>query len=294
MTLKQLEVFLAVAETKSFSRGAELVTLAQATASQHVKALEDEIGTKLFDRDGGLVRLTEAGNLFLKHASKVKEEVIGLKSAINQFIGLESASLRIGASTIPAVSMIPDLLGEFVADYPGLRLEVHQGDSGEVINELVADKIELAVVGGLFDVENVIFDKVGDEQIVLVTKKSAKTPKQISLSELADLPLIIRETGSGTRQAVDDLLKRNTLDTGKLNVIAQLGSSEAVRRAVLGGAGWAFISSQAVSDEIKDGRLKVVRIKDLIIHRDFYLARRRGRTLSPAAVAFSGLLLKRG
>lgn len=294
MTLKQLEVFLAVAETKSFSRGAEIVTLAQATASQHVKALEDEVGARLFDRDGGVVRLTEAGSLFFQHAGKVRADVIGLKSAMRQFIGLEAASLRIGASTIPAVSLIPDLLGSFVADYPGVRLEVHQGDSGEVISELVADRIELAVVGGRFDAEHVVFDKVGDEEIVLVVKKSDRIPKQISQHALAGLPLVIREAGSGTRQAVDDLLKANGLDIGKMKVIAQLGSSEAVRRAVLGGAGWAFISSQAVADEIKDGKLMVVRINGLNIRRDFYLARRRGRSLSPAAVAFSDLLLKRG
>jgi DNA-binding transcriptional LysR family regulator len=270
------------------------VSLAQATASQHVKAVEDEIGARLFDRDGGGVRLTEAGSLFFEHASKVISSVSGLKSAMKQFIGLESAPLRIGASTIPAVSLIPDLLGRFVAGYPGVRIEVHQGDSGEVISELVADKIELAVVGGIFDVENVIFEKVGDEEILLVTKKSDKIPNQISQLELADLPLIIREAGSGTRQSVDTLLKRNALDIGKFNVIAQLGSSEAVRRAVLSGAGSAFISSQAVSDEIKNGRLKVIRINGLDIRRDFYLARHRGRTLSPAAVAFSDLLLKRG
>ncbi len=290
MTLKQLEVFLAVADTKSFSKGGDMVSLAQSTASQHIRALESELEARLFDRSATSVSMTEVGRLFYEHAARISAQCLVMKDAVRRFQGLEQAVLRVGASTTPAACLIPDLLGIFTGLYPGVHLEVRQGDSNEILGSLLEDQVELAVVGGKFSTEQLEFKEVGKEEIMLVTSPGNQTAENISIEQLARLPLIMREQGSGTRQAIEKEFLKHGIDSRKLTIIAQLGSSEGVRRALLSGAGWAFISSLSVTRELEEQRLKVVRIEGITIKRSFYMAQRHGRTLSPAATAFCKIL----
>lgn len=286
MTLKQLEVFLAVADSHSFSRGGEIVSLAQSTASQHVRALEEELGTRLFDRNVSQVSLTEAGRIFYDHARRICRACDKAKTVLRRFQGLDEAILHVGASTTPASCMIPDMLGRFSSDYPGIRVELAQGDSRAMVRSVVDGDVELAVTGGRFDEEQVQYEQMGGERILLVGTAAMRTAKLTDAASLKKLPLIVREPGSGTRQAVDAALFKAGVPHGELKIVAQLGSSEAVRRAVLGGAGVAFISALAVARELEDGRLKEIRIPGIRIKRNFYLAIRRGRSLSPAAEVF--------
>lgn len=290
MTLKQLEVFLAVADTRSFSKGGELVSLAQSTASQHIRALEEELGARLFDRSATMVRLTEAGRLFYEHASNISRQCSAALEAVRRFQGLEQATLQIGASTMPAACLIPDLLGEFSSQYPGVRLEVTQGDTREVTTMLLNDQVELAVVGGRNELDQIRFFEIGTERIVLVVRPGRIAKPFVSTSELQKMPLIVRETGSGTRLAVETALTKAGVAPNSLQVVAQLGSSEAVRRAVLSGAGCAFVSTLSASRELADGLLQEVEVAGLAVIRSYYAAVRSGRTLSPAAQAFLRLL----
>ena len=286
MTLKQLEVFLAVANAHSFSKGGEAVSLAQSTASQHIRALEDELGVRLFDRYATKISLTEVGRLFYEHAARICTLCGESKVAVKRFQGLEQTTLRVGASTIPAACLIPDLLGGFTAAWPGVRVELLQADTREVIRLLLDEVIELAVVGGRLDNDSIHFQELLTDRIALVAQPEQVSQQTISIRQLAGMPMIIREAGSGTRQAVDAALLRAGLDPRNLQVVAQLGSSEALRRAVLSGTGCAFSSTLAVGRELAEGTLKEVEVAELEITRSFYFAWRSGKSLSPAATAF--------
>jgi len=290
MTFKQLEVFLSVANTLSFSKGGEAVRLAQSTASPHIGALEEELGARLFDRCATQVSLTEVGRLFYQHADKICQSCAEAQDAVKRFQGLEQATLRVGASTIPAACLIPDMLGQFTAAWPGVRLELQQGDTREVVRLLLDNLVEMAVVGGRTDDESICFEEIQVEQIVLVTRPGQITDPLLSIQNLFQLPLVVRESGSGTRQATEAALHKAGLDPRNLRIVTQLGSSEAVRRAVLSGAGCGFISSLAVGHELQEGSLVVVPVEGLDISQLFYLATRRGKSLSPAAEAFKTLL----
>jgi len=290
MTLKQLEVFLAVADAHSFSKGGEAVSLAQSTASQHIRALEDELNVRLFDRSASQVSLTEVGRLYYDHAARICCQCSESVDAVRRFQGLEQATLRICASTIPASCLIPDLLGSFTTAWPGVRLELQQGDTREVLRLLQDELAELAVVGGRSDDDSLCFEEILTEQIVLVLKAGQIDKPVLSIQDLTALPLVVREPGSGTRQATETALRLAGLDPRNLRVIAQLGSSEAVRRAVLGGAGGGFISSLAVGHELQEGSLVVLPVDGLDIRQPFYLATRRGKSLSPAAKAFTDIV----
>lgn len=293
MTLKQLEVFVAVAETSSFSRGAEKSCITQSTASQHIQGLEEELGVRLFDRGRGGALLTEAGKLFIGRARKILSECDESRSAVRRYLGMEDVVLKVGASNIPGTCLIPAALGRFQSECARVRLEVSQGDSRSVVQQLVAEDIELGFIGGRFDDDRVHFEEMGDDSIVCAVSRARvdTAKKSLSQAELCKVPLVVREQGSGTQKAVYESLAKTWISRESLKIVAVLGSSEAVKRALLEGAGYAFVSSMSIGEELASGALTTVRIPGLNITRKFYAARRSGRELSPAATAFLSLML---
>ena len=293
MTLKQLEVFVAVADTSSFSRGAEKSCITQSTASQHIQGLEEELGIRFFDRGRGGALLTEAGKLFYGRARRILAECDESRSAVRRFLGMEDVVLKVGASTIPGTCLIPAALGSFQSGCPRVRLEVAQGDSRSVVQQLLAEEVELGFIGGRYDDDRIQFEEMGEDTIVCAVSReridSAK--KSLSQAELCKVPLVVREQGSGTQKAVYDALAKTWISREALRIVAVLGSSEAVKRALLEGAGYGFVSSMSIGQELEEGSLTTVRIPGLAIKRKFYAAHRSGRELSPAATAFLSLML---
>ncbi len=291
MTLNQLNIFMAVADLQSFSKAGEQVSLAQSTISQHIRALEDELSVYLFDRLKTEVKLTPAGKLFYSHAAAILKSCEDAACAIKSFRGIHNAQLRIGASTIPASCLIPDLLGMVQDRYPGIRLEVIQGDSQQVLKLLHEDKIELALVGMNPRSDSIDFHRFKDDRIMLVGNRTCNGPTEIGITDLTRIKLILRESGSGTQQAVDSALRQLGLNLSNLQVAAKLGSSEALRRAVISSNAFAFISELAVEPDLSSGLLQEITITGLNISRSFYLAWKRQVTISPAGAAFKNLLI---
>lgn len=292
MTFKQIEIFLAVADHRSFSKGGETVCLAQSTASQHIRALEEELGVRLFDRSAARVLLTEAGRLFYDYAARIFRDCVEATQAVKRFKGLEDATLRVGASTIPATCLIPDLLGNFSGAWPGIKLQLKQGDTLEVLRLLQDTQIELAVVGGTINDDRLVFEEMFTDRIILIAPAGTAVTSGNDPSFLANAGLVMREPGSGTRQAVEVALLRAGYDPRTIKITAQLGSSEAVRRAVLNGAGCGFISYLAVARELKSGILIELPLPNLTIERSFYLVHQKGISLSTAATTFMRYLLE--
>jgi len=141
MNLHHLKLFVAIAETGSFSQAAERMSLTQSTISQHLAHLEQEIDTRLLDRTSKGAVLTAAGKLFLKHARRVLGEQENLLQAMAGFRGLKQADLAIGASNIPANYLIPELLKSLSENHPGITLNMRTGDSWEILNSLLAAEI---------------------------------------------------------------------------------------------------------------------------------------------------------
>ena len=295
MTLKQLEVFVAIAETRSFSKGAEKSCITQSTASQHIHSLEEELGIRFFDRGRGGAQLTEAGKLFFARARKILADCEDSRSAIRRFLGMEDVVLRVGASTIPGTWLIPAVLAQLLKECPKVRLEVLQGDSRSVVRQLVDEEVELGFIGGRFDDERILFEPMGQDTIVCAVSPAIADGRRQNLSqaELCTLPLVVREDGSGTQKSVYEALAGTWIKRDSLRIVAVLGSSEAIRRALLNGTGYAFISRMSISEELASGQLTTVRIPGLTVNRKFYAAHREGRELSPAAAAFRTIMLSR-
>lgn len=294
MNLRQLEVFLAVAETGSFSRAADDVLLTQSTVSQHIAALESELGVRLFDRTGRGAELTEGGQLFRQHVRQVLAECADLRQTMARFRGMEDPQLIIGASNVPANYLIPSLLPILAARHPGVVLNVVTGDSRDVIARLRAGEVALGVVGDRCEGDDLDFSPLTADVLHLVAGKGHPWMgrQNVVLDELLATPMIVREGGSGSGRSTEDALQRAGLDVGSLRVVARLGSNEAVKQAVIAGFGVAFLSSLSIRRELANGELTVVPVAGVTIERCFWLVCRRERTLSPAAQAFARLLVE--
>lgn len=292
MNLRQLEIFVSVAENGSFSRAAEDVLLTQSTVSQHVAALENELGVRLFDRTGRGAELTEGGQLFRQHVRQVLAECADLRQTMARFRGMEDPQLTVGASNIPANYLIPGLLPKLAARHPGIMLNVVAGDSREIIELLTAGEVALAVVGGHFANDAVEFTPLATDMLQLVVGEGHPWwgRQSVVRDELLSTPLIVRETGSGSGSAVEQSLQQAGLEPAQLRVAARFGSNEAVKQSVLSGFGAAFLSVLSVQRELARGELALVQVEEVTIERRFWLAVRRDRTLSPAAQAFIRLI----
>lgn len=292
MNLKQLEIFLAVAETGSFSKGAEATFITQSTVSQHISSLESDFGVKLLDRTGKGALLTEGGKVLFQHAQQVVADVQAIHQAMRRFKGVEDTELKVGGSNIPANYMIPELLPLLIERFPKLRMTLIQGDSREVLEKLAREEIELGIVGSRFEEGEFEFVPLGRDEISLVVNQAHpwNGRKSVEPEELVSEPLIMREPGSGTGRTVAEALQKAGISTQKLKVTACLGSNEAVKHAVIGGLGISFVSQLSVKKELDRQELAIVPVKGLKISRRFYLASRAGRELSPAAKAFAAVI----
>jgi DNA-binding transcriptional LysR family regulator len=294
VNFRQLELFIAITETGSFSRGAEAVLLTQSTVSQHMAALENELGTELFDRLGRGVVLTAGGKKFLVHARRILAERDVLRQSMASFQGLENTLLKIGASNVPANYLIPPVLPALKQKHPGITLTMLTGDSREMIACLEKSEIELAVVGSYLSTKKIEFTPLIADSLTLIVGPNHRWAKRdsLSLAELISEPCVVREEGSGSGQALHDALSHRGLNPEELTIGARLGSNEAVLQAIAEGFGCAFVSELSVNHNLGAGEICKVKVDGLTVDRQIWLATLKSRSQSPAAKAFKEVLMK--
>jgi DNA-binding transcriptional LysR family regulator len=294
VNLRQLDVFLAVVEEGSFSGAARVAMLTQSTISQHMAALEEELGVQLLERSRNGVVLTEAGRILRKHARSLVGELRATENAIRRHRGIEQTRLRLGVSTIPGAYLVPAVLAKLGDRFPQLNLVVLQGDSRTVIDGLAAREIEAGVIGKRFEERGLTFAEVGEDRIGLVVDRhhpwAGRSP--LTARELQDGVFVAREPGSGTGATVNEALRDAGIDPARLRIRAEIGGMEAIKAAVMAGVGASFLSHVAVARDVERGDLVIVPVKGLTIARPFFLVRRSGRDLAPAADAFWKLMLE--
>jgi DNA-binding transcriptional LysR family regulator len=294
MDLRELQAFCKIVELKSFSRAAEAVLLTQPTVSGHIKALEEALGLRLFDRSGKHVTPTQAGELLYGYARRMLAVRDEAEQALAEFKGGLKGSLCIGGSSIPGAYVLPPLIARFKLDYPDVRIHLKIGDSREACRAVAEGHCDLAAVGARFDDARLHFEPLAEDEMVLVVPSRHPWARRASvrLKDLPGQPFIVREVGSGSRQYAERALAERGLDPGKLRVAAEMGSNEAVREAVKAGSGVAILSRRAVQDDLKARTLAGVRIESVRFLRHFYIASHRTRTKSPACRAFLKFLGK--
>lgn len=288
MDLWRLHIFCKVVELRSFSKAASSVYLSQPTVSSHIKDLEDHFECKLIDRLGREVAPTKAGLLLYGYAAKMIALKENAERALAEFQGKVRGHLTIGGSTIPGGYILPPLLGEFKQAYPEVTVTLIESDTAGIIQDTIEGRVELGIVGAKAREAQLVQEKVMDDEMYLIVPKGHKwaATGHVTLEELIKEPFIMREPGSGTRKSIEQVLDQSGHWFGHLNVVAEMGSTEAVRQAIKAGVGVSILSECAVGDELAARSLKKVGIKGMSFQRAFYLIVHKHRTQSPLCHAF--------
>lgn len=289
ISLRQLDIFCRVAEKKSFSKAAASVYLTQPTVSEHIASLERLLGTRMFDRVGRTVQLTNAGEIYYKYARKIIDLRGEAQQVLDSHLGLLRGGLTIGASTIPGVYIVPKMVAGFRKEFPAISTVVQVADSGEIITEISEGGLEIGFVGRKPRGKVLAAKPLVSDNLVVAVPRGHKWGKQnaVSVSELKGEPFLLREPGSGTRAAFEDALSKQRVSLEKeFNVVAELGSTEAIKQGIREGLGISVISDIAVAADCGNCRLKTLTVKEFSITRKFFCIYQKHHTLTPAAEAF--------
>jgi DNA-binding transcriptional LysR family regulator len=293
LDLHKLEIFYWVAELKSFSRAAELLSLRQPTVSAHVQELEKMVADKLFYRIPGKVSLTPLGQMLAARAKDLLAFKRETAAAVEQFHGTLSGELWVGGSNIPGEYLLPQKLGAFVKRFPAVKPILRIRDSAGIIEDVLDSKVELGFIGFKGKDGRLCYEKIWDDEMVLAVPKDHPWSgrKFIAIADLRGERFISREHGSGTLDSFRQLLAKARRPPDEvLNISMELGSTQAVKEALLAGFGVSILSRISIRHQLADGSLVAVPIRGLSMSRDFYQIFHRRRPLHPIAKTFREFL----
>jgi DNA-binding transcriptional LysR family regulator len=292
MDLRQVEVFYYVAKFRSFSKAAEALLLTQPTISGHIKALEENLSLVLFDRLGRQVKLTQAGEVLYGYAKRLLSTKSAALQALQELQGGLRGELLIGGSSIPGQYILPSLLGQFVRQYPAITVILKITDTMDIVDRIIHGELELGLVGAHVPHPQVVYQQFVDEDLVLAVGREHPWAGRhtVPLAALTTQPFIQRERGSGSRLVAEQAMKQHGLDPARLRIVAEMGSTEAIKQGIKAGLGLSILSRLALTDELRAGSLYTVAIQDVVLRRSFYMIRHKGRALSPLSQTFEHFL----
>lgn len=289
MNFTHLHAFYSVALAGSISGGAERMNVSQPAVTREIKDLELRIGSALFDRRPRGVVLTEAGQLLLRYAEQIFSTALTAERELRSLNDLSAGHLDITASGTLGVYWVPRLLADFIGNYPGITVNLAISNSQIVQSSVEAGSFGLGFVEGHYDQERFDALPLGNDEIVVVRAKYAQErPTTMTAQDVLSSKLIMREAGSGVREAVEHAF-------AKLEMVVAprlcVSNTESIKRLLYDTPeSLSFLSRLSVADELATGRLEIITVPDLTIGRSLHVLWRKGRSLSRAATLFKKMV----
>lgn len=288
MEFRQLESFCAVVRYQSFTKAAEKLYISQPTISTHIRMLEQEFNSRLIIRTTKNIEITPHGKELFACAQKIftlKNDLIQKWSEENKKI------IRIGASTIPADYILPEVLPLFCQKYPDIQLHIHQNDSGNILQSILNGKFTIGMVGMKFFEKELDFVPFFHDEIVLITPKQEKflhfAQKAFNQDDLISLlkkeTIILREQGSGSKKRLESYFEQINLSEKSLNIIARLNDQESIKKLVASGLGISFISAKAITSA---DNLLTIKLPENNLTRSLYFAYHKDYILKEHILSF--------
>ena len=264
----RLKVFFTVATHLSFTKAASLLCLSQPAVTKHIANLESQYQVKLFERNGHNIKLTAAGLTFLEKSKKILSLYNELSYAMHAYNQIYSGKLRLGASTTIAQYILPEILALFNKFYPEVELTVLNDNS---------QNIELGLVENVNRNKALSYTPFLNDDLILVS--SDLNLQTLTLKEFKNRPLILRELGSGTLDAIISTLQQHNLKLQELNIRMHLGSTEAIKRFLMHSECLGILSKFSVKNELELKKLKDVSLKEVNFKRQFCFVKAQGEHL---------------
>lgn len=275
----RLKVFQSVARNLSFTKASQELFISQPAITKHIQELESTYQTRLFDRQGGKISLTESGQLLLEHCERILEEYRKLEYEMHLLHNQYTGELRLGASTTIAQYVLPPMLGTFISKFPQVELSLLNGNTREMEAALQEHRIDLAMVEGVTRLPNLRYTPFLEDELVVVVRTGSRLPvdDEITPQQLARLPLVLRERGSGTLDVFEQAMLQHNIKLSTLHVLMYLGSTESIKLFLEHTDCLGVVSIRSVSRELYAGRLRVVEVKGLEMKREFNFAQLQGQ-----------------
>lgn len=285
MNLNHLAIFQAVAAGNSVSGGARRLNISQSAVSKQLAEFERSIGVNLFQRLPRGMRLTEAGRVLLGFANRLFAIETEAEHALRDLRQLARGRIAIGASRTIGAYMLPRVLAAFRGQHPGVELALQVENTQAIEDKLIAGEIDIGFAEGIIRSDVLDYQVFAQDELVLIAapKHPAARAPSLSLTQLAKLPLLMHETGSGTRAVTERALAARKLEVRPAMTLA---STEAIKHTVATGVGVAILSALAVQTELRARTLVVVPVKDLHIRRPLYRVQLKNMWPSPSLEAF--------
>ncbi|MDR0905223.1 MAG: LysR family transcriptional regulator [Oscillospiraceae bacterium] len=296
MEIKQLEAFVSVAKSLSFSKAAEEMYASQPSVSAYISSLEKSLGVQLLIRNTREVSLTKAGLDLLVYAKNIlslREQAIQSVTGIDRNSG---GAIDIISSTIPAQHLLPEIIASFQRSFPNIRFSVDQADSRQVEREMGGFRYDFGMVGTAPDGDRFNSYPVYDDELVLVTSRdeqqSAAFIRENFKEYITSVPFIMRKSGSGTRVEVEALLSKSDVDARELRVAAHFSDAHSILLAVSHGMGVSLISKVAAAMYVEAGLVNAVEMNHPLFRRQIYLMHNKELRLSPVQEKFTNHVLR--
>jgi DNA-binding transcriptional LysR family regulator len=295
LNLHSLRLFVAVVESGGFTKAAQALNLSQPAISKSVNDLERKLHVGLIDRSGKSLQLTDAGRALYARA----RELFGVERIAEQELrelrGLKRGVLRVGASTTIATYLLPPYLGRFHTRHPGVRIQTASANTRAVLRMLLEWRVDVALVEGPVSHPRVVVEPWKSDELVVIAPPShrlvrpseSSDPPRATVADLTAETFLVREPGSGTRAVTEQALAARGV---RLTRTMRVGGTEAMKQAVAAGLGLAIVSRAAAADQLALGRLAVLEVDGLTIHRALTRLTLRERTPTASARELDRLL----
>ncbi|WP_234734871.1 LysR family transcriptional regulator [Tellurirhabdus bombi] len=288
----RLKVFYSVARNRSFTKASSELFITQPAVTKHIKALEDALGLRLFERRGNTILLTQPGEVLFEYAARIFDLYQEALFELNRFKKELAGHLRLGASSTIAQYLISPLLASFYEKSPQIELSLLTGNTEQIENALLTKEIELGIVEGKkHNASLKYYDFMEDELVAVVYKNSRFAHlNEISLTELSTIPLVLRERGSGTLEVIESALRDHGLRLDNLPIVMHLGSTESIKSFLEHANCLSFVSTWAIKKEVAAGEIKVIKITNLRMTRTFSFVHMQGQPegLASTFMTFAG------
>jgi DNA-binding transcriptional LysR family regulator len=294
---RKIEAFCRVYEQGSFSKAGEALFLSQPTISAHVRALENDMGVRLLERLGRTVLPSPAGVILYKHSIRAFGELEAARNEISGLLGEVAGEVVLGASTIPAGFILPDVVTSFIRQYPKSSLNLTVKDSSAVIRSVLNCEVMLGVAGSVEKHPDLAFTHLLDDEIIIVCSPELYSYRAaagvFSMSGLSGWPWIFRNEGSGTRKSFEEGVLNAGYSLRDFKIELKVDSAQAALQYAVAGLGVTFASRLAVADMLKNGELVEIDVEALSLPRAFYAVQNLRRDFFPVVASFLSHLIEK-
>ena len=273
----RLNVFVEVARHLSFTKAARELFISQPAITKHIQELENIYKVQLFNRIGGKISLTPQGEIFLKHANEILAQYKLLANEMELVTEQFSGELKIGASTTIAQYLIAPLLADFIVRFPQVKVSLFTGNSEQIEDALENKKIDIGLVEGSRRSNHLKYSPLAKDELVLVTSSQNPIGEGVAVTDIATLPLVLREVGSGTLEVIEKALLENGIKLSDLNILLHIGTTEGIKNFLKTSKNsYAIVSIISVLEELKNNDLKIVDIVGMEMLREFVFVTMQG------------------